>query len=288
MKNIQRVIENSFGTNGRQFGYVYHTVVYSESSGKSYHYFGKRERQKFSHAYLGSGVVLKAVIAKCGKHNAVVEPIAWANSKDDLEAIESAWIAKARQQYGANCLNRHDGGTGGKMPQVSLDKAERTRKAKADSDPLGHAIKCEKIRRSAISRVRTPEQLTETTRKRLETRSKKTYTAWNAGVPMTDEAKVKASASLKGKPGPNKGKTFGPETRAKHSAARKGKSLTHEHCAKIKSNSGKAVPHVNLVTGETYPSLTDACSILKLSYSTMKKRIAKGTIEQFGLRRIQK
>lgn len=288
MKNIQRVIENSFGTNGCQFGYVYHTVVYSEGSGKSYHYFGKRERQKFSHAYLGSGVVLKAVIAKCGKHNATVEPIAWANSRDELEAIESAWISKAREQYGADCLNRHDGGTGGKMPQVSLDKADRTRKSKAIHDPLGYAIKCEKIRRSKVGKIRTPEQLAETNRKVRETRSKKTRIAWNRGVPMADEAKAKASASLTGKPGPNKGKTFGPETRAKQSAARKGMKFTDEHRANMSATNARAVPYLNLVTGETYPSLTEACNMLKLSYSAMKKRLIRGTIEQFGLRRIQK
>lgn len=233
-------------------------------------------------------MVLKAVIAKCGKHNALVEPIAWANSREELEVIESAWIAKARQQYGANCLNRHDGGTGGKMPDEVIKQGIRTKNAKWGADPLGYAVMIEKQRRSMIAKIRSPEQIAETTRKRLETRSKKTYTAWNAGVPMTDAAKAKASASLKGKPGPNKGKTFGPETRAKQSASRKGKRFTDEHRAKMKAGSKRAIPFLNLATGEIHPSLTEACSVLKLSYSSMKKRIAKGTVEQFGLRRIQK
>jgi hypothetical protein len=286
MKNSQRVNENSYATNGRQFGYVYHTVVYSENSEKTYHYFGKRERQNFSHTYLGSGVVLRAVLKKRGKDNAIVEPVAWANSREELEAIESAWIAKAREMYGYACLNRHDGGTGGKMPQESIDKAAKTRELKALDDPLGYAIKCEKISRAMKSRKLSPETIAAKNKKRAETRSKKTYVAWNRGIPMTDEAKAKASASLTGKPGPNKGKTFGPETSAKQSAARKGMKFTQQHRENMKATNGRSVPYLNLATGEKYRSLTQACEVLKLSYGTMKKRAANGTIEQFGLKRI--
>jgi DNA-directed RNA polymerase subunit RPC12/RpoP len=42
---------------------------------------------------------------------------------------------------------------------------------------------------------------------------------------------------FKGKPGPNLGRTFGPEVRAKISAARKGKPLSEEHKAAIRRTS---------------------------------------------------
>lgn len=284
MKNVHQVIGNSFGTNGSQFGYVYHTMVYSDTSGKTYHYFGKRERKNFSHAYLGSGVVLKSVVAKCGRHNALVEPIAWANSREELEAIESAWIAKAREQYGTNCLNRHDGGTGGRMPDDSIMRGVLTKNAKRDTDPLGYAVMCEKIRRSALSRVRSPEQIAEITRKRLETRSKKTYAAWNVGIPMTDAAKAKASASLTGKPGPNKGRVFGPETRAKQSAAGKGRKFTQSHVENMRLSNRLSKPVMNVLSGETYVSLAYACTMLNLSYSGAKKKRKAGRLAEINLK----
>lgn len=51
--------------------------------------------------------------------------------------------------------------------------------------------------------------------------------AWNRGVPVTDEAKRKASESLKGKPAWNKGKTHPDEVKKRISETLKTKSFDH-------------------------------------------------------------
>ena len=54
-----------------------------------------------------------------------------------------------------------------------------------------------------------------------------------AGMNVSDETKAKLSAALKGKPGPNKGKTFSDETRAKLSASHMGQEASDETRAKL-------------------------------------------------------
>ena len=55
-------------------------------------------------------------------------------------------------------------------------------------------------------------------------------TAWNKGIPMTDEAKKKLSASSKGRKSWNKGKTgiYSEESLRKMSESHKGKTLSDE------------------------------------------------------------
>lgn len=260
-------------------GYVYHTTVYSEKSGKTYHYVGKREKKNFSHAYKGSGKALKAVIEKCGTHNALVEPIAWATTRQELEAIEISFIAKCKSSYKSMCLNRHEGGNGGSMPVESVQKAKLTRIAKDDIDPIGRAIRLERMRLAKIGKKMTDEAK----KKRLETRSKKQYIAWNRGIPMSDDAKSKASKSLTGKPGPNLGKVFSDEVRQKLSAARKGKTFSDAHKQSMRVSCNKSKPVKNILTGEIFSSLMFACQSLGLSYSSAKKKRKSGTLYAINL-----
>jgi group I intron endonuclease len=61
--------------------------------------------------------------------------------------------------------------------------------------------------------------ISEETREKLKAR-----TAWNKGVPATDEQKRKQSAAMMGKPSPQKGKPKTDEEKAKQSAAMKGRA----------------------------------------------------------------
>lgn len=58
--------------------------------------------------------------------------------------------------------------------------------------------------------------------------------AWNKGLPMSDEMKLRISNTKMGCRGANKGKKFSVSTRARMSIATKGRILTPQHKTKIR------------------------------------------------------
>lgn len=88
------------------FGYVYLTE--NLINGKCY--IGQHKAKKFDPKYKGSGHALLAAIEKYGWDNFVCQPIAWANSKEELDELEVFYIAKTNAAYSSNWYNLTVGG----------------------------------------------------------------------------------------------------------------------------------------------------------------------------------
>ena len=92
------------------FGYVYLTRI--RTSRRVLLYVGKKHSSEFDKNYNGSGRVVSFIRKNSGKGKLNTRAIAWANSEEELNAMEKYYIAKARVKYGKHCVNSADGGDG--------------------------------------------------------------------------------------------------------------------------------------------------------------------------------
>ena len=101
--------------------------------------------------------------------------------------------------------------------------------------------------------------------------------AWNKGIPASEESKRKSSKSHRGLPNPNKGKKFSEEVRQKMSQSKKGKKQSEEHIRKrAKSNAGnpsRPKRVVDVSTGVIWDSIREAAEIYGMKYAYLKERL---------------
>lgn len=92
-------------------GYVYIT----KNTINNRIYIGKHESDKYDSSYLGSGKILKQAIDKYGKDNFTNSILYTAETIDELNSAEQAFIKEYRDLYGDAMYNIASGGDGGNV-----------------------------------------------------------------------------------------------------------------------------------------------------------------------------
>jgi len=87
------------------YGYIYKTINITNNK----FYFGQH-KGKFKPNYFGSGKIIKSAINKYGKENFIVDPIVFANNKDELNNFEKYYISDNINNK--DCYNIMPGGNG--------------------------------------------------------------------------------------------------------------------------------------------------------------------------------
>jgi hypothetical protein len=91
-----------------RYGYVYLTRAVTPKA--VLWYVGQRSSPKKDPKYFGSGKVIHRLLKKYGSHTLQTEVMGWANTLDELNALEIRLIAWARAEYGKYCINIANGG----------------------------------------------------------------------------------------------------------------------------------------------------------------------------------
>jgi hypothetical protein len=181
---------------------------------------------------------------------------------DGYKAAEKKWIAHYRERC-ADLLNRNKGGEGpapGSVSQATREKLSRINRGKRMSEESVARMRAARAKQappSAETRLKiadsvramsdeTRAKMSAAASKRLpasvETRAKMAAIAkanWTLkeakmrAAAVTEEARQKLSAALKGRPSPMKGRVPTAETLAKRSAALLGHSVSAEGRAKM-------------------------------------------------------
>ncbi len=98
------------------------------------YYFGKREstRTPATDIYWGSGVILGRYIKKHGTANLQKTIIDVVSCREELNKAEYELIEKKRNELGSQCLNKHEGGSGGHWVEYC--------------SPTEYKCRCEKVK----------------------------------------------------------------------------------------------------------------------------------------------
>ena len=101
-------------------------VVNPQSSLFGSYYFGKHETDRLTDGYFGSSQVLKNYRAKYGVVGLEKTILGYYNSRKALCEAEHALIEEKRKDPTIRCLNKHEGGTGGRWKEyVSEDEFKK-------------------------------------------------------------------------------------------------------------------------------------------------------------------
>jgi group I intron endonuclease len=208
------------------YGYIYKTI--NLLSGKLY--IGQKVGV-FNSKYYGSGLLIKRALKIYGVNNFVVEVIAYADNKEELDKLEKLYITEYRNVLGDKLYNIANGGHSG--------PASITTKLKIRNYRLGRHLSENtklKISNSLFGRHHTKE-----TRRKM-----RCIKLGRCRGSLSAETKLKISNSLKGR-------LHSEEHKRKISLANKGqipwskgKRLSEKHKRKI-SDSHKNKANHNLV-----------------------------------------
>lgn len=219
-----------------------HFIYVTENNVNGKLYIGQHScsyEEQFTDGYLGSGKALLSAIKKHGKQNFERIIIEYAESKEELNELESKYVT-AEIIEDRNFYNMQ---TGGKQ---NILVSEKTRKLQSENHwdcagknhPMYGKKQSDEARRkmSMADKGRTPWN------KGL----KGAQTAWNKGGHLTEEQKKHLSEI-------NKGKHHTEETKKKISQLNKGKKISAESRRKI-SETLKG----HLVSKETRKKISEA------------------------------
>lgn len=106
------------------YGYIYKTFLPSETHGECF-YIGRKKSPTVINDYWGSGKYVYDYIAKHGTDGLRREILAWADSEEELNKLEIAFIAEGKKHE--NCMNFHDGG--GSWDFINRNNLHNTSKA---------------------------------------------------------------------------------------------------------------------------------------------------------------
>lgn len=116
-KEAQYLIEQDEIAEYKSVGYIYRTTnLITRQS-----YIGQHHSSVFDKNYYGSGLLIQRSIKKYGKKNHTIEILAWANTQDELNDLETEYIAQERV-LNENCLNLSDGAKGGHENYAHINK----------------------------------------------------------------------------------------------------------------------------------------------------------------------
>jgi group I intron endonuclease len=104
------------------YGYIYKTTNLINNRS----YVGQKKSDWFCPTYYGSGTILETALQKYGKDNFKIEILCWANSKDELNALEIEYIKK--YSIDENLYNITEGGAGGDTTTNHPNKEEIIKK----------------------------------------------------------------------------------------------------------------------------------------------------------------
>ena len=130
-----------------KYYYTYEIKIINENSNlNECYYYGKHETSNLNDNYFGSGVILRNYINKYGTQHLVKTILAFYPNREQLSQAEKELVDTKRMQLGDRCLNRHEGGTGGRWveycsPEEYYERCQKVR--------FGVALKTTAIERSA-------------------------------------------------------------------------------------------------------------------------------------------
>lgn len=142
-------------------GYIYKTT--NKINNKVY--IGKHESSIYDPRYLGSGVILLKALNRYGTDAFTNEVLLEAETIDELNDAEKRLISEYKTQYGDNCYNIAEGGTGGNVHRYGT---EEQYKAFVDKMTEINSKRCktEKFRKqisvATSSRYEDPEERRKT------------------------------------------------------------------------------------------------------------------------------
>lgn len=238
------------------YGYIYKTT--NLYNGKIY--VGQHRAKKFNPNYYGSGVRFTNVLKKYGKESFSCEMLQECSCEEELNLMEQYWIKKLNsmdREVGYNLMSGGYKVRGIKHSKETIEKISKNRKGVIPNRE--YTTPSEEVRTKISNTLKeyykthdNPKKgthLSENTKEKLrranlgkvypeEVRAKhRGKTAWNKGIPMTEEAKKHLSEINKGKKS-----NMGKEARERHSKRWSGKDnpsfggLTEERKEKLRKH----------------------------------------------------
>ena len=200
------------------YGVIY-LVIHRESGkyyiGQTIHSAQYRWGKHCGSARCGSQLYFHRAITKYGREAFDVETIAEANSKDELNALESIWVIVTNTKHPDCGYNLKDGGNASATPKGvpwsparrEADRLRRERGAKNKPCPPISEHTRELMRANSLGRKQSPETLAKQrlihlgSTRSLETKKKMSVAQSGVNHPAfgktrSDEAKQKTTASL--------------------------------------------------------------------------------------------
>ncbi|EDO3164227.1 hypothetical protein CYH58_10450 [Salmonella enterica subsp. enterica serovar Newport] len=188
----------------QKFHYVYHTTIKSNRSGKIYHYVGKRTTTNLDDGYVGSGKIIKRMVAKNKEAGIPLYEFDVVRSKffdtaEEAFECEILLVEAAREKWGRGvCLNIAPGGVGGfdggenhpmygkKHKPESIEKFRKNNKG--EGNPMFGKV--HPMRGKKVTNPETLAKLSAATRGENNPRY---------GVKLTEETKNKIRKALAGR-----------------------------------------------------------------------------------------
>ena len=216
----------------KMIGYTYKTVV-KDKRGIKFYYIGAHRVKVFDPCYIGSGKVLHAKLNSGELTHVKTKLLKWAESREELAALERESISRYKKTYLDRCLNVAKGGQGLTITfgsrlftngDVSIYLPTGSRA------PRGFYLKRTRWVNNGQYEVKVDCDLsppTGYTEGRLPfTVAHKKALANRELPPLSEKAKKKISKANKGRPAHNKGVPHSQEHCDAISEAQKGKAYT--------------------------------------------------------------
>lgn len=212
------------------YGYIYITTNLINNK----KYIGKHKSEIFDTKYYGSGILLKKSIKKYGIENFKVEILDVANSKDELNKLEIAYIDKFDCVQNKNFYNMSKGGDGGDVvAHLSPKEKEMFYKNRPNGmSGKNHSLdSIEKIKKSLKGKFKGIPK-SETHKKKISDGNKGKHVGKKSGFKgkkHSEETKEKLRNARFGKTSPRKDAILSEETINKMSESKKGVYKREKH-----------------------------------------------------------
>lgn len=111
-------------------------------------YYGKHETNNIDDGYMGSGKIIKNYIKKYGVIGLEKNILSYYNNRYELCNAEEKLIEEMRKQRGTECLNMHQGGSGGHWVEY-ISKEEYNRRCQLVKDGVHKRFSKEELSQRA-------------------------------------------------------------------------------------------------------------------------------------------
>lgn len=185
-----------------KFGYVYLTT----DNVNEKLYVGKHSSPIFDPRYKGTGKNISKAIKEFGFENFTVEVLAWVDSHEDLKRTEKKLIEEHWIKFGRDKMYNISRGGGSGLRSQEFKEKSRLRQIGEKSYWFGKKRSPETLAKMKASGFISGlgeknhffgKHHTEQTKALIRSK-RKGQSAWNKGIPMTEETKIRLSKSTKG------------------------------------------------------------------------------------------